>query len=153
MRGRKPKPTDVMVLRGNAHAIARVVREPKATKGAPTCPDWLDAEAKRQWRHLVEELKAMRILSTVDRTVLAGLCQNWSLWVRASKALNKIKDLTDDNATRLMTKADNAHKAFFRGCLEFGLTPSSRTRLRTDPMTKKGEGGLAEFVIGGNRVG
>src|SRR5690349_9800170 len=41
--------------------------------GKPTCPSWLDANAKSAWRQLVPMLDGMGVLSRVDRDADAVL--------------------------------------------------------------------------------
>ena len=58
-RGRKPKPTAIKRLEGNPGKRPLNIYEPKPLKKAPTCPDWLDEEAKREWRRLAKTMEAM----------------------------------------------------------------------------------------------
>lgn len=48
--------------------------EPKPKLAIPTCPAWLPAAAKREWRRLVRELNDLRMLARIDRNSLADLC-------------------------------------------------------------------------------
>ena len=49
-RGPAPTPSEILKIRGLKTAN-RNRNEPKPTPGRPRCPAWLDAEAKRRWRH------------------------------------------------------------------------------------------------------
>lgn len=133
MRGRKPLPKTILKLR-NSSALNKARHkhtEPVAPKGCPSCPRWLNKEGKAEWRRVTESLKAMGILSRSDRAVLAGLCQNWSLFVRTSRQLNDLTELGRDARPVATTNAE-AYRNYLRACEQFGLTPSARTRIDVD---------------------
>jgi P27 family predicted phage terminase small subunit len=73
----------------------------------------------------------MGILKTPDRAVLAGLCQNWAVFVKTSKQINKCGAIDKDTRPIATTNSD-AYKNYLRACEQFGLTPSARTRIDTD---------------------
>lgn len=52
-RGRKPKPTAMKVLEGNPGKRQLNSKEPKPVKKAPRCPNWLEDEAKKEWKRMV----------------------------------------------------------------------------------------------------
>ena len=45
-RGRKPTPTAIKELEGNPGKRPLNTKEPKPVKKAPSCPKWLEPEAK-----------------------------------------------------------------------------------------------------------
>ena len=61
-RGRKPKPTALKLLEGNPGKRPLNDKEPKPQKKAPSCPKWLDPEAKKEWRRLASKMEMMGIL-------------------------------------------------------------------------------------------
>ena len=63
--------------------------EIKPTKGIPSRPKWLTAEAKREWVRITKELAAIDMLSKVDRAALTSYCQAWARWREAEKLLTK----------------------------------------------------------------
>ena len=99
-RGRKPTPTAIKVLEGNPGKRPLNDREPKPAKKAPSCPKWLETDAKREWRRLSHKLEQLGILTEADMSVFASYCQAY------------------------------AHQKIMNRCAEqLGLTPSSRSRL------------------------
>ena len=64
--------------------------EPKPPAVIPKCPTWLDKEAKKEWRRMVTELDPLGMLTLIDRSVLARYCDNFSKWMAAEKALQKM---------------------------------------------------------------
>ena len=47
-RGRKPTPTAIKELEGNPGKRPLNAKEPKPVKKAPSCPKWLEPEAKKR---------------------------------------------------------------------------------------------------------
>jgi len=79
----------------------------------------------------------MRTLSEDDRETLAGVCQNWSVFVGTSKILNTLKTGEEwMKARKLWAISSDAYRNYTRGCIEFGLTPASRSRVHAPRQDK-----------------
>jgi P27 family predicted phage terminase small subunit len=150
-RGRKPAPLTLRILRGNPskRALPRDVPEP--LPAAPACPAALSPAANREWKRIAAELLALGILGTVDRQALALLCEAYATWDKAMSEVRRSgfivrlggKTVTDPLTGEVTTTAGYpqqnpwvaiANKAFdqvAKMSAEFGMTPSSRTRVRT----------------------
>jgi P27 family predicted phage terminase small subunit len=131
--GRKPKPTQLRIIEGNPGHRPLQKNEPKPTPVAPTRPDWLDPEAKREWGRIVPELERLGLLTLVDRGALAAYCQAWGRAVQAEKVLAGGLTFTTPNGyvqqrpeVAIAQKSWQLVRAF---AAEFGLTPSARSRL------------------------
>ena len=139
MRGRKPKPTNSKLLAGNPGKRKVNAQEPRPPGLIPPCPRHLSAEARREWKRISVGLRRVGLLSQIDRAALAAYCQWWARWVKAEQKLAKQGEVV---------KASNPHagrKAMVRNpwflvaiqawdhvrklLVEFGMTPSSRSRL------------------------
>ena len=139
-RGPSPKPTALKLLQGNPGKRPLNEREPKPRKDMPRCPAWLSSEAKKVWRRLVPELRAMRVLTIVDGDALAAYCQTFARWRAAEEYLARHGDVYPirDEARRIKCMQQFPQVAIARSLLqilrayqqEFGLTPSSRTGIR-----------------------
>jgi P27 family predicted phage terminase small subunit len=130
-RGPAPTPTQILKLRGSWRGSARK-DEPKAPKTPPAEARWLDREGKAEWARVTETLKGMDLLSSADRAILVGMCQNWSLFVRVSKQLNRAKGPAALLELRgLISVAAEAYRNYSHGCQQFGLSPASRSRVQT----------------------
>lgn len=86
------KPTALKVLEGERghrtkKELARRDNEPKPRPIRPEMPDYLDAEGRRRWNELVDELESVGVLTIVDRDVLGGYCDAYATFVGASKKL------------------------------------------------------------------
>ena len=136
MRGRKPKPTCIRVLEGNPGKRAINDREPTPPPGVPDCPDYLDDEAKAEWFRTAKVLSDMGLLSLADRTALAAYCVVYSRWLKAEEQVKKFGSIVKSPEKGFPMKspylsvADQALDAMHKFMVEFGLTPSSRSRIR-----------------------
>jgi len=88
MAGRRPKPQVLKDLAGNP-GKRKPRRELKAS-GAAACPPWLDPVAKTEWRRVCRNLEQMGLLSALDQTALAGYCQSYAQWRKASLVVRKL---------------------------------------------------------------
>lgn len=146
--GRRPKPTAIRILEGTQRGPAK--REPSMPPGVPPMPERLkvDAVAVEKWQELAGILTKMGVLTTGDGEALATLCevhsaeQSCLLQLRAGGAVMHT-DLggVKPNPAGPMYRSLVAMKASLLS--EFGLTPSSRTKLATQVEVKKDE--LEEF--------
>ena len=133
MRGRKPVPSAIRRLAGNPGHRA-IPDELPAPSGAPEIPDYLSAEARKEWARITDELSDLGILSRVDRAAIGLYCQAWERWRVAESALETeglvIKAPSGYPVPNPYIAIANKALAAMKSLLvEFGLTPSSRTRL------------------------
>ncbi len=88
--GRPPTPTGLLKLRGAYRGDRHGDRaEPALPAGAPSCPTWLDAEAKAEWKRQVAGLEAAGLVAKVDRALLTAWCRAWSTFVHASREIEQ----------------------------------------------------------------
>ena len=139
MAGRKPKPTNLHILNGNPSRLDlknKSKTEPKPQKDLIPCPDYLkDNEvAYEEWNRIVPELYRLGLLTLVDRAALELYCSQYAIY---RDALEEIKNegITTTNirsgakahpATQVAREAAKIIKSI---ATEFGLTPSSRSRI------------------------
>ena len=145
-RGPKPKPSALKLIQGNPgkRKINKSEPQPKPVR-RPRPPIDLDEDAKKEWGRVVRELEALGLLSKLDLPVLSAYCVAYSRFKSANDALNAVAD--KDKAFRgllIKTKQGNwiqnplvgvARRAaddMTRLAAEFGMTPSSRTRLQVN---------------------
>jgi len=136
-RGRKPTPRSLRVLRGNP-GKRPLPREPRTARAVPACPAELSDEAKKEWRRLTKELAAAGLVTRLDREALALLCAAYARWAEAEAAIRKYGLVIKSPSGFPMQSPylAIANKALDQVRLllaEFGMSPSSRTRVHMVP--------------------
>lgn len=154
VRGPAPKPTSLRVLEGNPAKRPLPANEPCPAPNEPHMPEYLDREARREWKRLVPILQSMRVLTVADGIELGNLCQAYSLLSQAHKSMQQA---TKAGGSGLLMKTPGGYvqqspllgiintqvEIITRLSREFGLTPASRTRLEAqveseiDPLEAK----------------
>lgn len=142
MAGRKPLPTAVKELRGNPGHRALPAGEPQPLIDGSNAPRWLDPLAKGEWRRVVGELRRMRLLAIVDRAALEAYCQAYARWRRAERCIER-EGLTYVTPTGYIRErpevgiAERWLRVMQSYMSEFGMTPSSRSKVSTIPTPKE----------------
>lgn len=146
-RGPKPKPA-ALRLAGADKAPPRPASP--AIAGRPECPDHLDDVARGEWGRMVALLDEAGILSRIDGTALAIYCATFSRWVRATEELGGTEGLivyTEKGGIKTSPYvhiAAAAERDMARMLVEFGCTPSSRSRVAT--RAEGAKDAFAEFL-------
>ena len=140
--GRKPKPTALKELEGNPGKRQLNSNEPKPKAKAPSCPKWLDDDAKKEWRRLSKQMEQMGILTEIDMAAFAGYCQAYSRWKAAEEFISKHGSIVKTPSgywqqVPQVSIAQQYLKQMQKFCEQFGLTPASRSRIVAD--TKQNE--------------
>jgi len=154
MRGRKPKPTAVKKLEGNPGKRALNKKEPKAESSVPSCPEHLKGEARQEWTRITKELHKLGLLTQVDRAALASYCTAYGHWVDAEKHLEEedaviITDKGNMVQNPYMQISKRSMDQMVKFAAEFGMTPSSRSRVKVDAPDAEDE---LERMLFGDRV-
>lgn len=145
MRGRKPKPTYLRVLDGNAGKRAPNAEEPQPvgelSEHAP--PSWLSDPQKEGWRYAMRHAPP-GMLKRLDASIL-------TVWVVAESVHRDASEWVAKKGSLIMGKNgvpyQNPYLAIMnkqaavmmKAAAELGFTPSSRTRVKVEP-PKPGEG-------------
>jgi P27 family predicted phage terminase small subunit len=134
-RGRKPKPKAIKELEGNP-GKRPLPNEPTFGACFPAePPKWLSKEAKRLWGELVPLLQSVPgLLQSADVSAVELLCESYAQWKEASKVLQENgQTFTTPNGyiqqRPEVAIAQKCAKLVKELCSEFGLTPSSRSRI------------------------
>jgi P27 family predicted phage terminase small subunit len=153
MRGRKPTPTVVKNLLNNPGKRPVNQDEPQPDAIAPDPPDWLNPRARAHWLETAPELESLGLLTAIDGSSLAEYCTIWARWQEAEEAIRTHgmvvrvnvtqwdkngKPLNGSPATSPYVNIANKSLAHVRAFeVEFGRTPSSRSRVHVKGKTKK----------------
>ena len=144
-RGGKPTPTPLRLLRGNPgqRALPKGEVQPRVPGTLPQPPKNVarSPHAKEEWERIAPELWRMNILTVADIKPLALYCLAYARWCEAEDALygdvpegsppNLVIDgaMGGKVANPLVKIAASAGLNLMRYAIEFGFTPSSRTRI------------------------
>lgn len=136
-RGRKPKPTALKTLEGNPGKRQLNINEPKPLAKAPSCPKWLDPEAKKEWKRLSKKMEQVGILTEIDMAAFAGYCQAYARWKAAEEFISKHGSIVKTPSgywqqVPQVSIAQQYMKAMQKFAEQFGLTPASRSRIVAD---------------------
>ena len=137
MRGRKPKPTTLKLLAGNPGHRPLNGQEAVAPAELPDCPEHLDKDAQAEWQRISPILSQMNLLSSADRAALAAYCVLYSRWISAEGAVKKYGTIVKSPDKQFPMKspylciAEGAMEQMRKFLVEFGLTPSARSRIVT----------------------
>ncbi len=141
----KKKPKRLKVLEGTFRKDREQDVKPLIKcENCPKAPDFLSKEALAEWNRIAPDLHKVGLLTDLDIAAFAAYCQLYARFAEASKEI----DATDDEEVK-KNLSSIAHKAF-TGCLqiakEFGLTPSSRSKVNPTMAVKKEENPFAKFT-------
>lgn len=116
--------------------------EPQPPAGKPTKPAWLTGEGAKLWKQVTAQLAQMGTLAKSDAQAIARYCDQVVRWVAAAEFLKKYGEtypLKDDKGkVRCFQQfpqvgiVNKLSVSILRLEQEFGLTPSSRARLKVD---------------------
>lgn len=143
-RGPAPQPTAIRALRGNPGKRAGNAREPRPAVRAPSCPRHLSTRARAEWRRVAPMLVQLRVLTEADRAALAAYCVSWARWVDAEEQVARLGTVVKTANGNLIQNpylsiANRALMDMAKLAREFGMTPSSRSQVRTTGPAEKSE--------------
>ena len=155
-RGRKPKPTVVKMLEGNPGKRSLNTNEPTPERKAPSCPEWLEEEAKTEWKRMQEQMEHLGILTEIDMAAFAGYCQAYARWKEAEEFLTQHGTIVKTKSgywqqVPQVSIAQTYLKIMNKFCEQFGLTPSSRSRIVSDIGKDKENDEMEMLLLGGSR--
>lgn len=141
MKGPAPKPTELKRLAGNPGKRPLNENEPKPKVVHLHAPGHLSELAKAEWRRITPELYRLGLLTVVDRAMLTAYCQAWSDLIEGQRHLDDDGEvLTTDKGYKYVnpwvTVRNKAIEQMHKFGAEFGLSPSSRTRIKMESNEK-----------------
>ncbi len=138
-----PVPTYLKILHGNPGKRPLNENEPQPKKDMPKCPRQLNKEARKAWKRLSKQLYEMGALTEIDGEALAMYCDAWATWIHAKEQLEKFGEVVKSPKSGFpvlnpfFSIASTSWEQMRRILCEFGMTPSSRSRVQIDPRKKK----------------
>jgi P27 family predicted phage terminase small subunit len=151
MRGRKPTPTRLRILHGNPGHRSLNAREPRPSTTDPVIPpEWLDGDGLAEWHRVQPMLARLGLLTEVDGQALASYCQTWARWREAEAKIKEFGMVIKGRGgypiispfVAVANRAMQQMKAFL---IEFGMTPSARSRVHSNAPAEDTGDPFAEF--------
>lgn len=128
-------------------------------------PRDLPAAARREWKRILPELRQLGVLSVIDGAALAAYCHAYARWFEAEKEVKRLGLIVEEAITKwdsdaeesevlgyrykknpAVTISEAAMKIMKSFLVEFGMTPSSRSRVRVEKPTE--EDPMEKFLKG-----
>jgi len=142
--GRRPRPTFLRVVGGNAGKRPLNKAEPKPARAIPSPPEHLSDAAKVAWGRLSVMLDRMGVLTEADSFALERACEVYAEILAYREALADRGDgYTYETETEgggrmvraypevaMLADADRRLKMWL---IEFGVTPAARTKVQAAP--------------------
>lgn len=135
MRGAKPQPTALKVLRGNPGKRPLNQDEPQYDPLDVTCPaDLVDPVAQKEWARVAPLLIQRRQVTVVDRTTLVGYCLKYAQWRALEDEARKHPFVVRSPQgypipNPAIGMANKVFGLMLKAAAELGITPSSRSRV------------------------
>lgn len=138
LRGPVPTPSAVKQARGTYRADRAARNEAKPT-GKPSCPAWMNADAKREFRRVVKMLAAMGLVGAADGNALTRYAVTWCRWRQAVQMIEKGGEVAvykDENG-KVKAIQPSAFNSIARSLAEelsrlemqLGMNPAARSRI------------------------
>ena len=137
MPGPPRKPTKLELLQGKPGKRPINDAEPDPPTRVPKCPAHLSDAARREWRGITKELKVLGLISRIDRAALAAYCQAYGRWSEAEEEVKRHGLVVKAPSgypiqNPYLAIANKALEQMHKFLTEFGMTPSSRTRVKVE---------------------
>ena len=135
MAGRKPLPTHLKLVKGTARPHRINHDEPQPTVAAPAPPAHLDVRARTRFAEMAEMLARHGVMTELDTAALARYAVVWCRWIDMEAEVKRRGPVVKTDGGNII---QNPFLSVANKCLmqmaqlesEFGLTPSSRSRIR-----------------------
>ena len=150
MRGRKPKPTQFKRATGNPGKRRLNQNEPKPRASIRIDPAKIDETSRAFLERYVPLLQEARVLTDVDQAALELMSVHYALAWRAAQIVERdglmVLDAFKQRHKHPLLQIVRDHSTAFRAyAAEFGMTPSSRSRVQTGEPKQLS---LAEMLFG-----
>jgi P27 family predicted phage terminase small subunit len=146
--GRHRKPLELNALHGEPGKRKKPEDVPKAEPLTTMSKRWtppahFDWEAHAEWHRLVEEFRALKMLTVIDRGSLSAYCTLWSRWIDAEEKMRATGGavVTTSNGNLIqnpwLAVINRSIDAMHKIAQEFGMTPASRPKLGRQSRAKE----------------
>ena len=132
--GRKPVPTQLKIVRGTDQPCRVKKDEPKPKADNIKQPFELSEIASSQWDKVVLDLEQAKLLTNIDTHALAMYCESYATWIGAIEMIKSHGVVVKSKngfpvQSPFFHVANKSFDQMKNMLVEFGMTPSSRTRV------------------------
>ncbi len=135
-------PTKLKLLRGTDQPCRMNDMEPEPSLEI-TKPK-LSKKASKKWDEIVKVLQDCKVMTTADQDVLAKYCEAWVMWRFCTDEVVREPVIIDDKGCPTLNPYHKIQNQYFvqmlAGARELGLTPASRTKVKTTEKKKSDSG-------------
>lgn len=137
MRGRKPKPTHLRIIDGNAGHRPLNPDEPKPVGDLDGAPPWMNSAQQESWNYAIEHAP-LGLLKYLDRSVLAVWVVAEALHAEAAQKVAKYGAIVKSPQQGMWIQSpflavqNRQAIIMLKAAAEMGFTPSSRSRVHLD---------------------
>jgi P27 family predicted phage terminase small subunit len=154
MAGRRPKPTHLRLVTGNAGKRPINKAEPTLSRSIPSPPEHLSPSARVAWGRFSAMLDRIGVLTEADAAALEQVSETYAeiVELRADIAANgrfqTVITKSGDQMERMrpaysaLMDADRRLKAWL---VEFGVTPAARSKVKVNGADEKQEDPAASY--------
>ena len=142
--GRKPKPTALKLIAGvpGHRPINNDEPEPDAVVESLAAPPWMSGEGKAAWATEFPKLVRSHVMAEVDLNAFARYCQAFGRYLTAESYIAKQGEVLIAPGgfpiqNPYLAVSNRADEQMRKAEAEFGMTPSSRSRVTTTGNKKK----------------
>ncbi|MBN8994359.1 MAG: phage terminase small subunit P27 family [Rhizobiales bacterium] len=140
-KGRKPKPTRIKEIEGNAGKRPLREREPKPRELTAAAPKHLRPAARQAWKVWATQLQRAGVVTEIDAAALEVLCEAYADLREARAELKRFGadyyETTNQHGSTMyrahpaLAAVRDADRRIRAWLSEFGMTPSARSRVDT----------------------
>jgi len=127
-------PTRLKIIKGTDQPCRINRNEPKPSTDNIKMPSGLSPAAKKHWRIICKQLENIGLMTVLDVPALAMYCEVFARWMDANKNIAKYGAIIKSAngfpvQSPYMQVANKAFEQMRSMLIEFGMTPSSRTKV------------------------
>ncbi|MFV2061703.1 MAG: phage terminase small subunit P27 family [Gammaproteobacteria bacterium] len=140
----RPLPTALKLFKGTAQNCRLNPNEPQPDSDQIKKPDHLSKKASKQWDLIYKHLESAGILTNVDVDGMELYCEAYARWTEANEKIRKhgmvIKSAQGyPIRSPFLVISNDCFDQMRKMMVEFGMTPSSRTKISATPKKEKNE--------------
>jgi len=156
--GRKPKPTHLKLLAGKPghRALPEAEPQPDLVTEATPPPEWMSGEGKAVWAVEFPKLVRNGMITEIDLGAFAKYCQHFGRYLNAESMVAKQGEVLIAPGSGFpiqnpyLAVSNKAAEFMHKAETEFGMTPSSRSRVAPVGGKKKSNRFL-DLIDGGKK--